>query len=945
MKRIENFKIEAENGKYVIPFGHNRNVVKIMPKLSGKCADIRVEYAQNGITSELVLLEEISWDGKNEIFFKPGLPIAASHLYISVRGDAELLDAEVFEIPDVDSSECYPAVRDTDLGKNYYLDTVTVFTPAEGYTQYTIYTSMNGRDFEELARKTSKDKCDPMAGETYNAGGREARIIRVFIEYNSDDIRAILDDVRFTGRESGTEVQQRPRICVEKFENSEFNVEITKEDTYDEVYGIIERRIGSKYTSWFTLELAENPKGNDCDYFELSDASGRICVKGSSGVSLAVGINYYLKYFCNVNISQVGDQAKMPPVPVKIGEPIFRETPAKLRYAYNYCTLSYSMAFWGEAEWRYELDWLALSGVNLVLDLTAQEEVWRRFLGSLGYSHDEIKRYIAGPAYYAWAYMANLSGFGGPVHDSWFEERTHLARKNQLTMRRLGMKPVLQGYSGMVPADITAHDPDCEVIRQGMWCSFRRPDMLKTTSQTFRKYAEKFYLAQREVYGDVSGFYATDPFHEGGITAGLSEREVAGEVLSAMCSADPDAMWVIQSWQGNPKSELLAGLEDAENGRAHALIIDLYGEKTPHYNDGCEGNPSYGYRSEFDNTPWILGTINNFGGRLGMHGFLDYIAKEIPNVFKNCKHISGIGIVPEATYNNPVIYDFFFESVWQKDAGDVGEINIDEWLARYARRRYGKKSKSAEEAWSIFKNTVYKAEYNQLGQGAPESVVNARPALSLNAASTWGNSVISYEKSELKRAAALLLEDYDELKESEGYLYDAATVLQQVLSNDAQDIHKNMAETFEKGDAADFEKYAKEFLEVADKMNVVTGTNQYYMLGRWVNQAKRLAENTDDFTKRLYELNAKALITTWGSYNQSEIGLLHDYSNRQWSGLISDFYKVRWERWIKARLSELRGEAYEKDINWFCWEWEWVRKDTAYPDEPEMVELNKLGIC
>ena len=88
------------------------------------------------------------------------------------------------------------------------------------------------------------------------------------------------------------------------------------------------------------------------------------------------------------------------------------------------------MAFWGEKEWRNELDWLALNGVNVVLDATAQEEVWRRFLGELfGYSHEEAKDFIAGPAYYAWAYMANLSGFGGPVHDSWFTERTELARK------------------------------------------------------------------------------------------------------------------------------------------------------------------------------------------------------------------------------------------------------------------------------------------------------------------------------------------------------------------------------------------------------------------------------------------------------------------------------------------------------------------------------------
>ena len=117
------------------------------------------------------------------------------------------------------------------------------------------------------------------------------------------------------------------------------------------------------------------------------------------------------------------------------GETITRETKLSVRYAYNYCTLSYSMAFWGEEEWRNELDWLALNGVNAVLDATAQEEVWRRFLQEVGYTAQEAKDYISGPAYYAWSYMANMAGYGGPVHDSWFVDRTELARSNQLSMR------------------------------------------------------------------------------------------------------------------------------------------------------------------------------------------------------------------------------------------------------------------------------------------------------------------------------------------------------------------------------------------------------------------------------------------------------------------------------------------------------------------------------
>ena len=106
---------------------------------------------------------------------------------------------------------------------------------------------------------------------------------------------------------------------------------------------------------------------------------------------------------------------------------------------------------------------------------------------------------------------------------------------------------------------------------------------------------------------------------------------------------------------------------------------------------------------------------------------------------------------------------------------------------------------------------------------------------------------------------------------------------------------------------------------------------------------KALAKNADDFTKELYEFNAKALVTTWGSKNQAEKGGLKDYSNRQWSGLIGDFYKVRWQRWITARMNELSEKEYESNIDWFEWEWEWVRSNKEYPTTATPQDLKTLG--
>ncbi len=949
MKPIKNF-IKTQNGDTAIfQFDGNRNVTRALITFKDNWTDsdevVTVEYVINGITTDPIFLGSEKVEGRWSVEIKAEAPVGATHIYVTVpEFEKNVAEITIYEAKNDNTQGYYPKYFDTDLKENYFLDTVSVFTTPDGYSEYSVYTSLNGRDFELLTTKRDTAPCDFEKGDKYAAGGREARIIRVYVEYNTSSLEALFDRVEFEGKPSGTKLQHRPEIDIPEFKNSAYNVAVSDEDTCAEVYGIIERRLGCGYKSWFGFTLAENPKGNGYDYFELSYTDGKIHIKGNNGVSLAVGLNQYLKYFCKVNISQVGDQVKMPESIVPLNDTVFKETKAKVRYAYNYCTLSYSMAFWGEKEWEAELDWLALNGANVVLDTTAQEEVWRRFLGAIGYSHEEILKYIAGPAYYAWAYMANLSGFGGPVHDSWFGERTELARKNHLKMRRLGMYPILQGYSGMVPNDIEDYCPDIDIIPQGTWCSFNRPTMLRTTSPDFKEFAKKFYKAQAEVYGDYSIYFATDPFHEGGKVADMSPRDVSSNVLTAMLENKKDAVWIIQSWEGNPKSELLVGLNDVADGKNHALVLDLYAEKIRNYQKGEPESLKYGYSKEFDSTPWVFCMLNNFGGRLGLHGHLDNLANWIPEAFNECKWIKGIGITPEASFNNPVLYDFLFESVWRDSAEEkMTVIDLNAWVRDYAERRYGAKIKSAEAAWDILLETVYKAELNSIGQGAPESVVNARPSLQSRPASSWGSIKICYDKAELEGAAKLLLNDYELLKASEGYRYDLITIFQQILSNRAQDIHAQMVEAFESKNLAEFQSKSEELLNIADLMEKTTSQSEYYMLGRWVEQAKALAQNADDFTKMLYELNAKSLITTWGSYKQCETGGLRDYSNRQWSGLIGDFYKPRWERWIADRIAELKGEDAPEKIEWFPIEWRWVRENKLYKCKPEKADLLELG--
>jgi len=65
---------------------------------------------------------------------------------------------------------------------------------------------------------------------------------------------------------------------------------------------------------------------------------------------------------------------------------------------------------------------------------------------------------------------------------------------------------------------------------------------------------------------------------------------------------------------------------------------------------------------------------------------------------------------------------------------------------------------------------------------------------------------------------------------------------------------------------------------------------------------------------------------------------LHEYACRQWSGLLNDFYKVRWEKFF-AEIKTTMNEGKEVDVKAFentirKWEWQWVNGQKRYPVGP-----------
>ena len=312
--------------------------------------------------------------------------------------------------------------------------------------------------------------------------------------------------------------------------------------------GMLER-MQKGLSSRFQVEIVKTPAGEG--FFELTGGGKRVTVRANSKLNAATGINWYLKYYCRSSYSFCEDQ----PVSLSLPMPVVNErraTPLNQNFYMNYCTFSYTTAFWDWKRWEREIDLMALNGITMPMAMVGTEVVWRNTLRQFGYTDTEIKEFLCGPAYFGWLLMGNLENIGGPLPDEWFKRQEALQKKIVKRMREYGMQPVFQGFFGMVPASLSAKFPQARIVPQGLWNSLNRPPVLDPSDPLFTRMAGVWYAEYEKLYGKADVF-GGDLFHEGGKTGGIDITDAAAQVQQAMLTYNPKAVWAIQAWGGNPK--------------------------------------------------------------------------------------------------------------------------------------------------------------------------------------------------------------------------------------------------------------------------------------------------------------------------------------------------------------------------------------------------------
>lgn len=680
------------------------------------------------------------------------------------------------------------------------------------------------------------------------------------------------------------------------------------------ITGLLER-IDKGASRKFVIERLKGEK----DFFELDQKGNKVVVRGNNYVSIATGINWYLKYYAGINLSWNGMQADLPEVLPPVLKKERHETDLKLRYDFNYCTFSYSMAFWDWKRWEQEIDWMALHGINLPLAMVGTDVVWKNVLEELGYTREEINAFIAGPGFQAWWLMNNLEGWGGPNPDSWYERQEELQKRILKRMREYGIEPVLPGYSGMVPHN--AKDRlGLNVADPGRWNGYPRPAFLQPTDPQFERIAALYYREMTRLYGKAS-YYSMDPFHEGGNTSGV-DLEAAGKAIwKVMKQANPRAAWVVQAWGANPRPQMIRDLPAGD-----MVVLDLFSESRPQWGDPA----SSWYRKEgFGQHDWLFCMLLNYGGNVGLHGKMAHLIEEFYKAKDSSfgKTLKGVGMTMEGIENNPVMYELLCELPWREQ-----RFSKDEWLEGYLKARYGKSDSQVSQAWMLLSNTIYNCPAASTQQGTHESILCARPSWKAYQVSSWSEMSDYYDPADVIRAAGMMVEAAERFRGNNNFEYDLVDIVRQAVAEKGRLMYRVLVDAYKAGDRELFKLSSDRFLRLILMQDRLLATRPEFKVGRWLESARNLGSTEEE--KDWYEWNARVQITTWGNRVAADDGGLHDYAHREWNGLLRDFYYLRWKTWLDEQLKSFE-DGQPKAIDFYALEEPWTLKHNSYASEAE----------
>ncbi len=685
-------------------------------------------------------------------------------------------------------------------------------------------------------------------------------------------------------------------------------------------------------------------------YYRVRAQGGALSLEGSSPVALIHGAYRYAADLGALHVSWDGDRHR--PIKYTDFDSGIVRSPFALRAYLNTCTFGYTTPWWNWQHWEREIDRMAVRGVDTPLAMEGQEIVWQRLWRQQGLTEPEIAAAFSAAPYLPWQRMGNIAGFRAPLSDGWIRKKSLLQKRILTRMRALDMHPVLPSFSGYVPKAFAERHPEAKIYRMRPWEGFPGTYWLDPADPLFPKLAKQFIDLYRAEYGRGT-YFLLDAFNEmvppvasdgsdvraasyGDATAGQAHTNetvvpavrdarlatYGDRLFRALATAEPNATWVMQGWMfGADKAfwtpgAISAFLSKVPNDRM--LILDIGNDRYPGIWAGSNG---------FMGKNWAYGYVHNYGGSNPVYGDLGFYRRDMTAALRDPRrgNLSGFGMFPEGLNNNDIVYAYAYDLAWGEIGADGQAGDLQAWLRRYLRSRYGSADPATTAAWQQILHGAYTTKYwtpRWWQDQAGGYLFFKFPSL---AGADYPKS--PGDPKALRAGLGALLAQAGRFRNEPLYVYDLVDFTRHYATLALDDRLKQAVASYARGEIAAGDRARDALVRLAGAIDELAG-NQHETLGTWLADARQTGDTPAD--RAAFVEQAKAIVTVWGG-----AGHLSDYASRAWQGLYAGYYLPRWQMFLDAqrqgaiRHRPLDASATETSIK--AWQDAWLKDGRMWP--------------
>ena len=263
----------------------------------------------------------------------------------------------------------------------------------------------------------------------------------------------------------------------------------------------------------------------------------------------------------------------------------------------------------------------------------------------------------------------------------------------------------------------------------------------------------------------------------------------------------------------------------------------------------------------FFGAPFIWTTLHNMGGNDGLKGDMRKVSVMPSAALAAKSSVVGVGATPEGIDQNPPYYEYTFDQAWHAEGQDLSVF----WKA-YGARRYAslaQTSKDVTAAWEALGTAVYTSQaggwHDNSGVQWKVPGVDGRGSIDASGSSS-GINVTAVHGAWAQLVAAGVAGAVDAALAT--FNYDVVDLGREVLAQIISLLAANLTSAVGRGERAAAEGVAKTLLEAYDDLDDLVACDQGFLVGRWIEKAKKWA-NESDAREEYYEWQARSQVSTW----------------------------------------------------------------------------------